>query len=378
MSGDSPEHFSLWSATKDGRPHLLTFAELMLKYLQDVGLGELYLMRRGPNPDDNEETTLPSISKPGPYDPESYRVRLSNGQVVWLSFSGLFASGERTRHGYRGVSVLDRKAAEKALTGVRAEKAIVAATTIMSLEPIDVGKLQMALARIEGPLTKSARDHARETSDGMRDISDLFDNPHKWERENYQALKFQGDLQQYKFDYVLALLRDQRPDFDSYPRKKQVDLVYRTAEHVNSVLESARALMAFLEHGTRNGIATKLVKDVRRDVRAAVLSEVASLSDREIGKELDVPLPPQSKIKGGHDTVAKMRRRGLKILQDALGEDGWLKKAEAMKVEAARYNSLSYEEQEIERLAEAFGESIAEARERHSLLQQDELDDENL
>jgi len=50
-----------------------------------------------------------------------------------------------------------------------------------------------------------------------------------------------------------------------------------------------------------------------------------------------------------------MVRRGRRILEQALGVEGWRRQAEAMRIEAERWSALSEEEREAELEAEALG-----------------------
>ncbi len=129
-------------------------------------------------------------------------------------------------------------------------------------------------------------------------------------------------------------------------------LVAGTCSYVNAFLETLRKLMAFLEHGTPGRRIPAATKAAARDVKAAVLKDVEGLTHREIGRELGVP-PPEDDGNGDHPTVRKMVRRGRRILEKALGVEGWRTQAEAMRIEAGRWSSLSEEEREAEMEAEA-------------------------
>jgi hypothetical protein len=73
-----------------------------------------------------------------------------------------------------------------------------------------------------------------------------------------------------------------------------------------------------------------------RDITAAGLREVDSLTNREIGERLSVFLLTEFRIKADHPTVRKMVGRGRRLLKAALGEDGWHQQVRAMKAEAER------------------------------------------
>jgi hypothetical protein len=135
--------------------------------------------------------------------------------------------------------------------------------------------------------------------------------------------------------------------------------------------EALRKLVSFVEYGTPEGLSTKPVKDRNRDVKAALLREVAGLRYKEIGEELGISLPPTSEIKGSHDTVRKSVERGLNLLKQLFGQDGWREQCESMKAEAERYKALSEEEQIVERMTESqriSREEALELRERRRRL----------
>jgi hypothetical protein len=101
------------------------------------------------------------------------------------------------------------------------------------------------------------------------------------------------------------------------------------------------------------------VEDVQRDIKAAVLRDVEGMTYREIGTEFGIPPPSNFDYKGDHPTVRKMVSRGTRILEKALGKDGWRKKVELMRAEVARWSTLSKEKRQffgfVEDMAEAFG-----------------------
>lgn len=88
------------------------------------------------------------------------------------------------------------------------------------------------------------------------------------------------------------------------------------------------------------------------------------LTHREIGQELGVPPPEDVGHKGDHPAVRKMVRRGRAILAGALGEEGWRTQAEAMRIEAVRWNSLDEAGKEAEMEAETFGAPREDHRRR--------------
>lgn len=273
---------------------------------------------------------LTSIPKPLPLYGEAYPVRVGEaGQVCWLQLD----TG-RSERGYRNVSISDEP--------LRTDKAIIAAMTALEGRPLDAERLGKALPEIVPFYGESVWDRWTKVLKERRS-----------DKEFVEALE--GLRHHQSLDYVLALLRYHRPGFDEMPREDRVALVAGTCSYINTFLEALRKLMAYLEHGTPGRRIPAATKAASRDVRAAVLKDVDGLTHREIGQELGVPPPEDVGHKGDHPTVRKMVRRGRAILAGALGEEGWLTQAEAMRIEASRWNSLDEAGKEAEMEAETFG-----------------------
>ena len=361
--GDSETSFSLDSTEREGQPQFRIFAELILEFLHTTGLQEVDMLHRAP--EGNTIAPHPEADV-GPYDPDLRRFTLENGQSVYV-----YLDGWRSRHGHKEIAVLTTQQAEETLVGARAQRGIIAAVTAMHfrtteigpLGSIDVHRLRRALAQIDEPLTKSGKEHSRETAEKMQNVAEGGQS-YEQRRERFErAAEFKHDLQVPSLEYVLALLRYSRRGFDTLPRSDQVELILGTCEHLNEFLTSLRKLVTFVEYGTPEGLSTKPVKDRNRDVKAALLREVAGLSYKEIGEELRIPLPPTSDIMGSHDTVRKSVKRGLDFLKQLFGQDGWREQRESMKAEAERYKALSKEEQIVEDLAQSMRLSKEEALE---------------
>jgi hypothetical protein len=75
-------------------------------------------------------------------------------------------------------------------------------------------------------------------------------------------------------EYVLAMLRHHRPEFDDLSHRDQIALIEDMCGYINAFLESLRTLQAFLAHGAPNRKLTPAIMDPRRDVKAAVLCDV--------------------------------------------------------------------------------------------------------
>jgi len=325
--------FSLGSTEREGQPQFRAFAEFVLEYLHGMGLPEMDKLRRAP--EGNTVAPDPNV-EPGPYDPDLRRFTLENGQTVYVHLDA-----GRSQYGYKEIAVLTTQQAEEALVASRAQRSIVAAVTAMEFHTIDVNMLRKALRHIDGQLTKSAEQHRRETAEKMLGREEQDQSVQRRRERAQRSIEFQHDLQTPSLEYVLALLRYSRPGFNSLPRHEQVGLILETCGFLNEFLESLRKLVMFLEYGTPRGLPNQHVTSINRDVRAAILREVAGLSYKEVGEELNIPLPPSSARYGSHDTVSKSVKRGLAFLNNLLGEDGWREQRDSMKADAQQYDALN-------------------------------------
>ncbi len=272
---------------------------------------------------------LSTVPKPLPLFGEAYPVRIGEaGQVSWIQLEA-----GRSERGYKNVVISDEP--------LRTDKAIIAAMTALEGRPLDAERLGKALPGVVPAYGESVWDRWTKILKERRSDEELV--------EALEGLRHHQSL-----DYVLTLLRYHHPGFDDMPREERVAFVAGTCSYVNAFLEALRKLMAFLEHGTPGRRIPAATKAAARDVKAAVLKDVDGLTHREIGRKLSVP-PPEYDGKGDHPTARKMVRRGRRILEKALGVEGWRTQAEVMRVEAERWSSLSEEEQEAEMEAEALG-----------------------
>src|SRR5215203_1441446 len=162
--------------------------------------------------------------------------------------------------------------------------------------------------------------------------------------------------------YANSLLHYFRQDFEHLPQEVRLPLVEGTCARIYEFLEALRKLMEFLEYGTPDRNLRRAIENADRDVKAAVLRDVDSLTEPKIAEELSIPISDKAKTKGDYSTVTKLIGRGRKILEKAWDEDTWRKKADAMKVEARRWYSLAPDERVIEECAELLGVSPQEAR----------------
>jgi hypothetical protein len=168
--------------------------------------------------------------------------------------------------------------------------------------------------------------------------------------------------------YMLPLLEYYKPEVKEYSGRQVEEVLEKTCYYVNNFLKALRELQAFLEYGAPSRKLTPPVREPNRDIRAAILRDVDGLSYRQIGEEMQIPLPPDFEVKGEHQTVRKMVARGRRILKQAFGEEGWRERVETMKTEKAWWQSLSeeerYSEWEVESTALDLDITIEEARQR--------------
>ena len=202
----------------------------------------------------------------------------------------------------------------------------------------------------EGKLTPAEKKERKRLQDYLPKRSE------RWERST--------PLWTHSITYMLSLFRYRRPDFDEYSLEQQLDLVDNHRKHINKVLEANRQHMAFLEYGTPAGNPRRAVELAQKQIRAAVLKDVEDLSQQQIAEILAVEYDEDRyKVDMKIPKVASLVREGRTRLDQALiSEGGWNNRAEEMKAEGDRYNSLSEEEREVEQLAENTGWPIEQAQ----------------
>lgn len=313
----------LYEGTASCHPDLRFFAQVWLEELKRVGY---YGMEESLGlPLKQQADDLSAMPGPLPLYGEAFPARLGDsGQVVWLLLDGP-RSAER---GYHEISVSDEP--------LRTDRAILAALTSLEGRQIDVGRLRKVLPKIVPSRSESVWDcWTKVLEEGDHD------------REILQNLKHHQTL-----DYVLCMLRYHRPGFDDLPVEERAEFLAETSAYVNVFLDALRKLVSFLEHGVpgrRGPVPTRLIG---RDVKAAVLKDVDGLTYREVACTLCIPVPADFGVKGDHPAVRRMVARGREVLEGALGEEGWLRQAEAMRAEASRWRSLDEASQEAEIEAE--------------------------
>ena len=318
----------LVGSKREGEPHIPTFARRMLRRLGEVGL----LHTR-----DNE--ALENIRL----------VKLDKDQVLWLRFDTY-----RDFAGYMEVEVVDAP---------RTDAPILAAMVAWGAEPIDFERVLKVIAYkrasqelLDGrsfgaselsKMTERAEAYLKDLKNVMVEGKDT--SSEEWEPVFRALLGFTDQGKGFAHvSYLLNLIRYYRPAFDKCSLGEKLDLLRKAHNYIKDYLESLQKLQAFLEYGIPNRKLMPAVKEPKRDVQGAILYDVEGLNYRQIGERLKIPLPPDSDIKGEHQTVRKMVERGRRILEEGFGEEGWRKRAETMKAQKAWWWSLSPEEREKE------------------------------
>jgi hypothetical protein len=297
-----------------------------------------------------------------PYS-DAYHVRLDNDQVIWLR-----PSASRSPRGYKPIVVLDKQQRET--------KATVAALTVLEGHISNSEQLRKALLlladlspetlekvwivdRYESFFSDSYEVVVRELDkevDPSEQASQKTADEKKWARG---LDKYARGLEKYRqlhsLAYLVALLKYYRPEFDQYSWEYRLALMERACTYLHKLLEAVHTFTAFLEYGTPDWGPNRGAKTPARDVKAAILRDVDGLTYRAIGQELGILPPPDVHHKGDYPTVRASVKRGREILEKTLGRDGWSKRAETMKAQAAWWNSLSDKEKLRETLAEEYG-----------------------
>jgi hypothetical protein len=243
---------------------------------------------------------------------EAYLAVLDNGQKLWLR-----EGKRRSDKGSRTIEVLDKPQ--------RADAAMLA-----------------MLTALEGRITRTKR------------VPEVFTKSGGIPHEEYDD--FVGSVL-----YAYSLLRYFRQDFDDLPWEERLALIEGACARINDLLEASRKLAEYLEYGAPARDLRTAVENASIDINAAVLRDVDGLTYRDIAEQLDVHISPGARVVSDYSRISRMVARGRDILERAWGKDGWRKKAEAMKAEAARWYALTLIERVVEECAELLGVSPQEA-----------------
>jgi len=265
-----------------------------LTELAEVGLLELDPDQEAPlKQADNSRPTLHTR------EGELYTVRVEgHRQLFWVQVNARPLYGDR--RGYKPIRVLDKP--------LRTQTAIISLLTTLEASPIDAERLREELSQ-ENPLIHS--------------------------------------VQYYSYKYVLSLLRYYRPTFDELPHQDQLDLIVETCNRMNSFFTASRQLVEFLEYGVPSRDLRPAIENANRDVNATVLRDVEGLSLSQIAKRLGLSTDEtdEQNDKRDYPQVRQMIKRGKKLLEGALGEDGWRKQIEVMKADRDWFRSLNTAQQ---------------------------------
>jgi hypothetical protein len=260
-------------------------------------------------------------------------------------------NGPRSERGYRTVEVL------KDLP--RTDVAILAALTYLEAREVDVERLERALSLLKGPM----QDYSRmESVFATLDKGSEGSSGHLAQTDAEEFRKLIADLQGWRtLEYVVALLRHYRPEFDDLPREEKHGLIVGCCRRVNALLEASRQLGAFLEYGATDKDLRAPLEEVERYVRAAELKDVEGLSDRKIGEILGIEPAPSDEIRRQNSNVRHAVKQGKRLFTDAWGEEDWQKRAELKRNESEWFLSLTEEEQGWVQFADSEGLCLEEA-----------------
>ena len=337
--GGSPKYW-LYQSGAEIWSDLSKLARLWLNELNNVGLRTIDPLSEAP-----QKQLNPRRPAMEPEEGQLYPARVDeHRQVFWLNLDGPRTS-RGGKSGYKSIKVFDRP--------LRTQMAIIGALTVLETGPIDTKRLREALSQLsqtEPPLERSINERERAAW---------------WGELGEEGFKWLTDLQMPYLYHVLSLLRYYRPSFDELPHEQQFDLIAQAGERVNTLLTAARQLVEFLEYGAPDQDLRAAAKDANRDVRAAMLKDVEDMGSIQIAERFGLNITEKDRDQRDHPRVRQMIKRGRKMLESALGTEGWRKQVEAMKAEAKRWQELSDEKQTIEMWVEQDDVTVEEARKRY-------------
>jgi len=163
-------------------------------------------------------------------------------------------------------------------------------------------------------------------------------------------------------EYVAALLRHYRPEFDTLPYSERVALLKDGCRRANEVLASLSKFEGFLEYGVPEKDLRSKLEKAARYVRAAELRDIEGLSNRQIGEQLGITPPPSDEIRRTNSTAGAAADRGRELVVGALTEEGWQQLIKMKKAERDGFLALSEEERSVVQLAEHLGIPVENAR----------------
>jgi hypothetical protein len=332
-------------AQGEGRLEFSTLASIWLGILSEVGL-------RGIDPSTGsppkEEATYHPKSEP--LYSNALPVRLKDSREhLWLKFNG-----RRSEQGYRKIQILDMP--------LRTNTAILAALTALEGRQIDVDALDDT--SVEGVLDTSENGLTEEEAI-EEELTELVTELEDDELERLASSQIYDDpdlATHVALEYVAAVLRHYRPEFDTLPYSERVALLKDGCRRVNEVLESLRKWVGFLEYGVPERDLRSKLEKAARDIRAAELRDIEGLSKREIGERLGITPPPSDIVRRTNSTAGAAADRGRELVVRALGEVGWQQLIETKKAERDGFLALSEEVRSVMVLADRLGIPVEDAR----------------
>jgi hypothetical protein len=265
-------------------------------------------------------------------------------------------NGLRTQWGYRSIEVLSEP--------LKTDTAILAAVTALEAEEVEAESLEDSLIDHVIDVWNEWPERSKEEPELSEEEREDFDKvlekkmEHWLERDEPYGARY--DHPNRVLEYVVGLLRHYRPEFDGLAPEEQRSLVKHACKHVTQYLKALRGLLAFLEYGVPDKDVRRKIEDAERAIEAAELQDVEELSSIKLGKELGVAAPPSDLVKRTNSTANAMAKRGRRLLQSNLGEDGWRAWVEAKKADRDRFLSLSERAQDLVAFAENTGTPIEE------------------
>jgi hypothetical protein len=325
-----------------GRLCASALARAWLPRLARLGLGEV------------EPATGAPPKDPRSWNPhvDPFRDEVRSASLAASRYSLLLKlNGPRSERGYRTVEVLEDLP--------RTDVAILAALTNLEASEVDVERLERALSLLKVPM----QDYSQiESVFATLDKGSEGSSGHLAQTDIEEFRKLIADLQGWRtLEYVAALLRHYRPEFDNLPREEKHGLIVGCCRRVNALLEASKQLGAFLEYGAPDKDLRAPLEEVERYVRAAELKDVEGLSDRKIGEILGIEPAPSDEIRRQNSNVRHAVKQGKRLFTDAWGEEEWQKRGESKRNESEWFLSLTEEERHLVRFADAEGLSSEEA-----------------
>ncbi len=223
-------------------------------------------------------------------------------------------------------------------------------------------KREIYAAQLDNGQTVWLQLRTRQVDRGYESVAVLEDSVRPDEAIIAALTALQGSRDEDRTNYALALLSHYREGFDDIARDEKLALAERVRTYADELSQALRKLMTFLEYGSVDRKLRSAAETAQRDVTAAQLKDVEGLGYVKVGDLMGIPSPERYREQGDHPTVREMVRRGKRLLERALGADGWRRQAEAMSAEREWFMSLDEKDQEEWMFARGSGGTAQEAR----------------